>query len=52
MIERAAHRRQRPRTNSIGVRAAAWAAGPVLLALSCAPALRPPVETGKRAWRS
>jgi D-alanyl-D-alanine dipeptidase len=49
MIERAARPRQRPWTNSPGARARAWAACLALLAASCAPALRPPVETGKLA---
>jgi D-alanyl-D-alanine dipeptidase len=47
MIERAEHPRQRPPTHSRPARARGLAA--VLLAVSCAPALRPPVETGKRA---
>ena len=47
MIERAPRPRQRPWTNSPRARARALAA--LLLAASCAPALHPPVETGKRA---
>jgi len=47
MIERATRPRQRPWTNSPRARARALAA--LLLAASCAPALHPPVETGKRA---
>jgi D-alanyl-D-alanine dipeptidase len=47
MIERAEHPRQRPRANSRPARAVLLTAG--LLAASCATALRPPVETGKRA---
>jgi len=49
MIECAERRRQRPGTNSRRVRAGWLAVGPALLAGACAPALRPPVETGKRA---
>jgi D-alanyl-D-alanine dipeptidase len=47
MIERTEHPRQRPRPNSR--RAGAPVLVAVLLAASCAPRLRPPVETGKRA---
>src|SRR5205085_982916 len=47
MIERAERPRQRPGSNSQPARARLLAAA--LLAVSCAPALRPPVETGKRA---
>jgi D-alanyl-D-alanine dipeptidase len=47
MIERAPHPRQRPWRNSLG--AGAWALTAAWLGASCAPALRPPVETGKRA---
>ena len=47
MIERPTLPRQRPWTNSRPLRAHGLAA--LLLAASCAPALRPPVETGKRA---
>ena len=51
MIERAAHRRQRPRMNSIGARAAGVGGGLAVLlaAVLRARGLRPPVETGKRA---
>jgi len=45
MIERAEHPRQPPGANS----RCAFALALALLAASCAPALRPPVETGKRA---
>jgi D-alanyl-D-alanine dipeptidase len=45
MIERAEHPRQRPGANS----RRALVLGLALLAASCAPTLRPPVETGKRA---
>ena len=44
MIERAEHPRQPPRANS----RRAFGLGLALLAASCAPAPRPPVETGKR----
>jgi D-alanyl-D-alanine dipeptidase len=47
MIERAERPRQRPPAHSRPARARVLAA--VLLATSCAPRLRPPVETGKRA---
>jgi D-alanyl-D-alanine dipeptidase len=47
MIERAPRPRQQAWTNSRRARARGLAA--LLLAASCAPALRPPVETGKRA---
>ena len=47
MIERAERPRQRPWANSRGAAASVLAA--VLLAASCAPTLRPPVETGQRA---
>jgi D-alanyl-D-alanine dipeptidase len=49
MIERAEHPRQRPHTNSLRVRAQRLALSSALVAGACAPALRPPVETGKRA---
>lgn len=49
MIERAQRPRQRPGTNSPRVRARWLALSWALLAGACAPALRPPVETGKRA---
>jgi zinc D-Ala-D-Ala dipeptidase len=46
MIERAKRTRQRPRANSLHVRAAG-AVLTVLAACASAPAMRPPVETGK-----
>ena len=45
MIERAEHPRQPPGANS----RRAFGVGLALLAASCAPTLRPPVEAGKRA---
>jgi len=47
MIERAERPRQRPRANSRPARAVLLAA--IVVSASCAPKLRPPVETGKRA---
>jgi D-alanyl-D-alanine dipeptidase len=49
MIEPPARARQRPRANSRPGRGRLLAVAATVLAGACAPALRPPLETGKRA---